>query len=104
MVALDTGLMVSQPALQVLHALRPAPAGWLGLSHGLLASHAQHCTCATCLVVGSVPTCSQLTRHHSVVATTAADLSPRAVVLSHHGASMMRELMWGHLTMHCTKL
>lgn len=32
------------------------------------------------------------------------DLTARAVVLSHHGASMMRELMWGHLTMHCTKL
>ncbi|KAL4458806.1 hypothetical protein ABPG75_013671 [Micractinium tetrahymenae] len=33
----------------------------------------------------------------------AADLSVRSVVLSHHGAGMMRELLWGHVTMHCTK-
>ncbi|KAI7836636.1 hypothetical protein COHA_009521 [Chlorella ohadii] len=39
----------------------------------------------------------------ALLCNMAADLSPRAVVLSHHGASMMRELMWGHLTMHCTK-
>lgn len=33
----------------------------------------------------------------------AADLSARSMVLSHHGAGMMRELLWGHVTMHCTK-
>lgn len=27
----------------------------------------------------------------------------RSVVLSHHGAGMVRELLWGHVTMHCTK-
>lgn len=35
--------------------------------------------------------------------TRAESLNARAVVLSHHGAGMMRELLWGHVTMHCTK-
>ncbi|PSC76927.1 universal stress [Micractinium conductrix] len=31
------------------------------------------------------------------------DLNARCVALSHHGAGMMRELLWGHVTMHMTK-
>ena len=34
---------------------------------------------------------------------TAADVNARSVVLSHHGAGMIRELLWGHVTMHVTK-
>lgn len=30
-------------------------------------------------------------------------MNARAVVLSHHGSGMMRELLWGHVTMHATK-
>lgn len=33
----------------------------------------------------------------------ASDLNARAVVLSHHGRSMAREMMFGPLTQHCTK-
>lgn len=35
--------------------------------------------------------------------TPAAELNARCLVLSHHGRSMMRELLWGHVTMHATK-
>lgn len=30
-------------------------------------------------------------------------MNARCVVLSHHGAGMMRELLWGHVTMHASK-
>ncbi|EFN53371.1 hypothetical protein CHLNCDRAFT_137133 [Chlorella variabilis] len=33
----------------------------------------------------------------------AAEVNARCVVLSHHGAGMMRELLWGHVTMHASK-
>jgi nucleotide-binding universal stress UspA family protein len=33
----------------------------------------------------------------------AADLGARAVVLHHHGRSMMRDMMYGAMTAHCTK-
>jgi hypothetical protein len=33
----------------------------------------------------------------------AAEINARGVVLAHHGHSMMRELLWGHVTMHCSK-
>jgi hypothetical protein len=37
------------------------------------------------------------------ICNLAAELNARCLILSHHGQSMMRELLWGHVTMHATK-